>query len=417
MLKMRYPQMAITDLKCKNAKPKDKPYRIAAGGSMYLEITPNGSKYWRMKYRVNGKEKLLALGVYPKVSVTNACHERDRAKELIKAGTDPTLAKNDEKRKRILESEHTFEVVAREWHEKQLNRWTSGHAESVLRRLELDIFSQIGDMPITDVNAPTLLEALRKVERRGALDIAGRLKQMCGAIFRYGIATGKCERDHAADLRNALKIHKTKHFSALDIKEIPEFLKDLERNEARLYARTRRATQLLMLTFVRTTELIEATWDEFDLENAVWEIPAGRMKMRKGHIVPLSRQVLALLKEQQEETGHFQTKWVFPNQVRPAEPMSDGTIISAIKRLGYGGKMTGHGFRALARTTICEKLGYNGEVIERQLAHLPSGSLGAAYDRTQFIPERKEMMQAWADYLDAVASEGKVIVGDFRKKA
>ena len=409
--------MAITDLKCKNAKPKDKPYRIAAGGSMYLEITPGGSKYWRMKYRVAGKEKLLALGVYPEVSVSNACHARDEAKKLIRAGTDPSDAKKQAKQQAIIKSENTFEIVAREWHEKQLNRWSKDHADNLMRRLEVDIFPQIGSRSIEDIDAPELLKVLRIVEKRGSLDIAGRLKQICGQIFRYGIATGRGNRDHAADLKGALTAYKAKHFSALDIKEVPDFLKALERNDARLYARTRRATKLLMLTFVRTSELIESTWDEFDLENGQWSIPAKRMKMDKPHIVPLSRQAIALLKEQQEETGHMGVNWVFPNQVRPAEPMSDGTIINAIKRLGYQGRTTGHGFRALARTAIREKLGYESEPIERQLAHTPSGSLGAAYDRTQFLPERKEMMQAWADYLDAVASGGKVVVGNFKKKA
>ena len=408
--------MAITDLKCKNAKPKEKPYRIAAGGSMYLEVKPNGSKYWRMKYRVAGKEKLLAIGVYPNVSVTNACHARDEAKKLIKAGQDPSNVKKQGKRQAITNAENTFEVVAREWHEKQLNRWSEDHADNILRRLEVDIFSQIGSRPIANIDAPELLQVLRIVENRGSLDIAGRLKQICGQVLRYGIATGKCDRDHAADLKGALKVSKTQHFAALDIKDMPDFLKALENNNARLYARTRRATQLLMLTFVRTSELIEATWDEFNLENGQWEIPAARMKMGKAHIVPLSRQAIALLKEQQEETGHMKTSWVFPSQVRPTDPMSNGTIINAIKRLGYQGRMTGHGFRALARTTIREKLGHESEVIERQLAHTPSGSLGAAYDRTQFIPERKEMMQQWADYLDAIASGGKVVVGNFKKQ-
>lgn len=409
---------ALTNTECKNAKPKADKYRLYDTGGLYLEVMPNGSKYWRMKYRYLDKEKLLALGVYPTITLLDAREGRDSARKLLAAGTDPSIAKKEKKRLAVLNAENTFEAVAREWHEQQKGKWSEVHARNVLNLLSLNIFPYIGTRPIADLTAPELLEVLRKIEKRGAAYLSNRIKQICGQVFRYGIATGRGQRDHAADLKGALKATKVKHFAAIDIKEMPEFLEALERNDARLFNRTRRAIRLLMLTFVRTSELIEATWDEFDLENAVWEIPAERMKMGKAHIVPLSKQAVALLKEQKEETEVFRnSKWVFPSQIRPLDCMSNNTILFAIGRLGYKGRMTGHGFRALAMSTIKEKLGYRHEVVDRQLAHAPGNKVDRAYDRAKFLDERKKMMQEWADYLDRVVSQGKVIPAAFKKRA
>ena len=402
-----------------NAKTKETPYRLFDGRGMYLEVSPTGSKYWRFKYRFLGKERRMALGIYPDVSLAEARDRREAARKQVAAGIDPAIAKKEQRRQDILNTGNTFEVVAREWHTNQLERWQPKHALTTLRRLENNIFPHIGSRPITEVDAPELLEVLRKVEKRGAFYSAGQLRQLCGQVFMYGIATGRCRHNHAADLDGALKTAKTTHFAALDIKEIPEFLGVLERNDARLYARTRRAIRLLMLVFTRTTELIEAKWSEFDLENAVWVVPASRMKMGKEHVVPLSKQALALLKEQKEETGYYSTEWVFPSQHHPRKPMSNNTILFGIGRMGYKGRMTGHGFRAIARTAIREKLRYDADIIELQLAHAVAGGNKtiAAYDRTKFLDDRKVMMQEWADYLDAIANGGQVIVGDFRKKA
>jgi integrase len=339
---------------------------------------------------------------------------RDTAKKLLAADIDPSTARKDGRRNAVRNAHNTFEVVAREWHENQIGGWSKGYAENILHRLEVDVFSHIGHRPITNIDAPELLDVLRRIEKRGALDLAGRIKQLCGQVFRYGVATGRCTRDVAADLKGALKFAKGEHFAALDIKELPEFLQALEHNDARLYQQTRNAVKLLMLTFVRTRELIDATWDEFDLENARWEIPAARMKMRKPHIVPLSRQAIEILKAQKELTGQW--RWVFPNQVRPIKPMSNNTILFAIGRMGYKGKMTGHGCRAVAMSAIKEKLGWRHEVVDRQLAHAHRNSVDAAYDRAQFLDERVIMMQQWSDYLDAIAGEGKVVVGNFKKQ-
>lgn len=360
------------------------------------------------------KEKRISLGAYPIVSLADAREARERAKKLLAQGIDPSGAKKEEKREAIRNAENTFRAVALEWHENQLARWTPAHAQNVNRRFDVDIFPYIGNRPIAEIDPPELLEVLRRIEKRGALDVTARVKQICGQVFRYGIATGRCQRDPSADLKGALKANQTTHFACLDIKEMPEFLDRLEKNDARLFHRTRRAIRLLMLTFVRTNELINATWDEFDLDNAQWEIPGWRMKMRNPHIVPLSRQAVALLREQKEETGHLNTNWVLPSQVRPKDPMSNNTILFAIGRMGYKKRMTGHGFRALAMSNIKEKLGYRHEVVDRQLAHAHKSKIDRAYDRAQFLDERREMMQEWADFMDTVAdSSGKVV--KFRK--
>ncbi|MCE7887662.1 MAG: DUF4102 domain-containing protein [Alphaproteobacteria bacterium PRO2] len=363
--------MKLNELKCRAAKPKEKPYKLADGGGLYLEVMPTGSKCWRLKYRIHGIEKRLALGVYPVISLQDARTGRERAKKLLAQGIDPSNAKKEEKRQAVRNAGNTFKVVALEWHENQKDKWSENHALNVMRRFTIDIFPYIGTRPIADIDPPELLEVLRRIEKRGALDVTARVKQICGQVFRYGIATGRCQRDPSADLKGALKANKTSHFACLDIKEMPEFLEKLERNDARLFIRTRRAIKLLMITFVRTSELINATWDEFDLDNAQWEIPGWRMKMRNPHIVPLSRQAVLLLREQKEETSHLETDWVFPSQVRPKDPMSNNTILFAIGRMGYKKRMTGHGFRALAMSNIKEKLGYRHEVVDRQL-----GSLG-----------------------------------------
>ncbi|MCL2469059.1 MAG: tyrosine-type recombinase/integrase, partial [Alphaproteobacteria bacterium] len=317
-------------------------------------------------------------------------------------GLDPSLVKKQEKRLARQNAGNTFESLAREWHEHQQMRWSEGHAKDVLHRLSIDIFPEIGFRPIKDILPPEILDALRKVEDRGAYEIARRLLQNCGQVFRYAVATGRLDSDPTRDLKGALKPFKKSHFAALEVKDLPTFLYDLETNKARLYPQTIRAIKLLMLTFVRTGELIGARWEEIDLDGAQWEIPAERMKMRRPHMVPLSRQVITLLHEQHEITGRW--PWVFPNQIRPKDHMSNNTVLMALRRMGYKGKMTGHGFRALAMSTIKERLGYRHEVVDRQLAHAPKNKVDSAYDRAKFLDERKIMMQNWADYLESLAS-------------
>lgn len=401
--------MKLTDKAIKSAEAKEKPYRMADGHGLYIEIMQNGSKYWRLKYRYLAKEKKLAFGVYPETTLAEAREMRDAARKLLKAGVDPSHAKKEGRRLAMQNAANTFEAVAREWHENHKERWSEGYALKIMRCLENNIFPEMGNRPIAQITPPEILVCLRKIEKRKALDIASKTKQICGMVFRYGIQTGKCERDAAVDLKGALKTRKTEHYRTIDAKELSGFIHALEKNEARLFERTRRAIWLSMLTFARPGEIRQAQWSEIDFKAKEWRIAAHKMKMRRDHIVPLSKQALAILEEQKNEIAHLNTDWVFPSQVRPKNPMSDGTVNHAIQHLGFGNDMVAHGFRALARTTIREELGYDSEVIEKQLAHKTNNPLGEAYDRTQFLPQRKKMMQHWADYLDKAARAENVI--------
>lgn len=397
--------MPLTAKACQAAQPKEKPYKLSDGGGMYLEVMPNGSKYWRLKYRWLGKEKRLAFGVFPEVTLAEAREKREETRKLLAKGIDPSAAKRQEKRQSIIDENNTFQSAALEWMEIQKDRWTPGYYQKTLRRMEMHIFPYVGNRPISQITPPELLDCLRKIEKRGKLEMASRARELSGQVFRYGIQTGRCERDAAADLRGALKTRKTEHFRTIDEKQIPDFLKALSNNNARLFERTRRAVWLSLLTFGRPGEIRQACWSQIDFEDALWRAPTGLMKMRKDHIVPLSKQALAILREQKEETGHIKTNYVFPSQINPRNCMSDGTVNRAIERLGFGEKMVAHGGRALARTTIREKMGYDSEIIEKQLAHKTKNPLGEAYDRTQFLDQRKTMMQEWADYLDALGKK------------
>lgn len=391
----------LTNIACTNAKPKNKAYKLFDSGGLFLRIAPSGSKLWRLKYYYLGKERLFSIGAFPDVSLASAREERDRIKKLAQQGIDPAIAKKEEKEKAVTASQQTFEAIAREWHDLKKNGWAERYGKEIIHRLENDVFPEIGHLPIASITPPQLLDMVRKIEKRGAHELALRAIRKCGEIFRYAIVTARAESDPSRDLKGALKPYKKKHHNAIEAKDIPEFLRKLERNDIRSYPRSIRATRLLMLTFVRTSELIAAKSSEFDLKAAEWRIPASRMKMRNDHIVPLSRQAIDLIKAQLKENG--KSEWLFPNMQHPKKHMSNNTILDLLYRLGYKGDMTGHGFRALAMSTIKEKLGYRHEVVDRQLAHAPKSDVDAAYDRASFLPERKKMMQEWADYLDSVA--------------
>lgn len=391
--------MNLSDVKCRGAKPKNKIYRLSDGNSLFLEIQPNGKKYWRLRYRFRGKEKMLAIGTYPQVSLSHARDECIDAKRLLRTGIDPTLERQKQKLLSEIASKNSFKSIALEWLDKQTGVWTDKHTKNVLRKLERDIFPYLGKVPISEIEPLTLLPVLRKIEKRGALDVLGRVRNICSQVFRYGVQTGRCQRDVTQDLKGAFKTKKTTHFQAITFKELPEFLNTLERNEARLFTSTRRAIWLSLLTFVRPGELRTMRWEDIDLKERLWTIPADSTKQSRDHIVPLSNQTINIIKAQMEELESINTPWVFPSQIGFKKPMSNGTVLVAIKRLGYHGRMTAHGFRALARTTIREKLRYDSEIIERQLGHKPSGSLGAAYDRTEFLEDRVKMMQDWADLI------------------
>lgn len=401
--------MKLSDKACKTARIRDKAYKLSDGGGLYLLVKPNGNKHWRLKYYFLGREKLLALGPYPLVPLAEARDGREAAKKLLLKGTDPIKHKDHVRRTKIRDAKNTFKVVALEWYENRKHMWTPEYAEEILKRLEADIFPALGNYAMNEIEPPLLLDVIRKIENRGALEIARRQVQKCGEIFRYAIACGKAVRDPSADIKEALKPIKTEHYAAIDVHELPDLVQAIEKNDARLYQSTRNALKLMMLTFVRTGELINARWTEMDFERQEWVIPAERMKMRKEHIVPLSRQALAVLESQKEIAGH--RPFVFPSAVKPRKSMSNNTLLVALKRLGYGGRMTGHGFRALAMSAIKQELGYRHEVVDRQLAHVHKSKIDQAYDRALFLEERKVMMQAWADYIDALAKKEPINKG------
>jgi integrase len=400
--------MPLTDSACKNAKPSEKPRKLSDSAGLYLEVMPSGSKYWRMKYRFAGKEKRLAFGVYPETSLAEARERRDQARKILANGHDPAEAKKEQKRQTIIETKNSFETLAREWHENNLPSWTETYAKRILGRLEADIFPALGARPISAINAPELLEALRAIEKRGAIELAHRALQMAGQVFRYAIATGRAERDISSDLRGALKTRKVQHHAKLSADELPEFFSRLESYDGDL--QTKLALKFLVLTFVRTGELRGARWEELNLEKAEWRIPAERMKMRDPHIVPLSRQAVAVLEELKEMNGY--RDHVFPNTRKPTGFISENTILFALYRMGYRHKATGHGFRATASTVLNEH-GFRPDVIERQLAHSERNKVRAAYNHAEYLPERRKMMQWWADFIDNMMGNGKVIAGKF----
>jgi len=390
----------LSDAKARNAKPGPKPYKISDGEGLFLLVTPAGGKYWRLKYFSGGKEKLLALGVYPEVTLADARDRRIQARKVLAGGNDPAEAKKHARRLAIIKSGNSFETVAREWFEKRKHEWAPSSANTMLARLERHLFPKLGRRPIADITPPEILEVLRVIEGRGTLETARRMMQSCGKIFMYAIATGRAERNPVPDLRGALKTPVVTHYAFLKATELPSYLKKLDGYDGSLL--TKLALRLLLLTFVRTSELRGAQWTEIDRKKAEWRIPSERMKMKELHIVPLSRQAIAVLRELQMLTGDRQ--YIFPNQHNPRAYMSENTMLYALYRMGYHSRTTGHGFRSTA-STILNEHGFRADVIERQLAHSERNTVRAAYNHAQYLPERREMMQWWSDYLDKIAAK------------
>jgi integrase len=397
--------MPLTDRAIRSVKPIDRPLRLFDGEGMYLEVATSGGKWWRFKYRFGGKEKRLSLGVYPDTSIRDARDARTEARKLLAKGVDPSERRKADKRVAATRATNSFEAVAREWYTKQSHTWVATHAADVARRMESNLFPELGNKPIAEITAPALLATVRKIEHRGAHDLAHRVLQVASQIFRYGVATGRCDRDPAPDLRGALTPHKARNQAAVTPDELPVLLRAIERYGELGDKITGYALRLMALTFVRTGELIGATWDEIDLDGATWIIPGSRMKMRSEHVVPLSRQALALLREVRAIGSGSQ--FVFPGR-NPDKPISNNTMLFALYRLGYKGKMTGHGFRAVA-STILNEAGFRPDVIERQLAHQERNDVRGAYNRAEYLPERRKMMQQWADMMTAMAKGASVI--------
>jgi len=392
----------------KNAKPKEKPYKLADGRGLNLLVNPNGSKYWRLSYRLAGKQKTLALGVYPEVALAAVRIAVVDARKLIKQGIDP-LSHRRHEAARLGES--SFKAVALEWHKKEAGRWSSDHAQRVLDSIKADVLPVIGGMPIEKIEARHCLTVIRNIEERGALDVAGRAKQRMAAVFRYAIYTGLTTHNPVDALKDVIQSHKVVHRQALSADELPDFLRDLDVYSGG--ALTKLGLKLLLHTFVRPGELRAATWNEFDIERKEWRIPAERMKMREEHIVPLTDQAIAVLTELRTISGQYD--FVFPGIRDWRKPMSENTLTFAIrKRMGYDA--TAHGFRTVA-STIFNETGFRSDVIERQLAHSERNKVRAAYNRSQYLAERREMMKWWSDYLDTLKSSGVVIpIGTGYKK-
>lgn len=397
--------MPLTDVAVRNAKPVVKPFKMTDEKGLYLQVTPSG-KYWRMNYRFAGKQKTIAFGVYPDVSLAAARERRDEARRLLANDTDPSLVKAVKKQAKFQLSENTFEAVAREWYAKKLPGWAPATALKARRFLEKDVFPWLGRRPISEIGAPDLLAVLRRVESRGAIELAHRIKDYCGQVFRYAVATGRAERDPSGDLKGALPPAKAKHHASItDPRLIGELIRAITGYSGSLV--TKCALQLAPLTFVRPGELRNAEWVEIDLDRAEWRIPGEKMKMKDRHIVPLSNQAIRILETIQPLTGNG--RYIFPSLRSHDRPMSENTINAALRRLGYDkDEMTGHGFRSMASTLLHEQ-GWPHEAIERQLAHAERNTVSAAYNYAEHLPKRREMMQHWADYLDGLAASGKVL--------
>jgi integrase len=406
--------MALNDVKVRNAKPAQKQIKLSDTDGMYLLVTPAGGKCWRLKYRVAGKEKVLALGTYPEVSLSEARAKRDAARKQHSQGIDPGEVRKAQKLTRGIAAENSFEVIAREWHAKFEPTWADSHAYWVIRRLEQYVFPAIGSRPISELRAPDVLAVLRRIESV-ALETAHRVKFIFGQVFRYGVATGRAERDPSADLKGALPPRQQKHHpSIIDPKEVAGLLRAIDGYGGTYPVKC--ALQLSPLVFLRPGELRHAEWSEIDLEAGEWNIPIERMKGRKTikearkgekHLVPLAKQAVTILTDLQALTGG--SRYLFPSARSFARPMSNEAINAALERMGYKGEITGHGFRAMARTIIDEVLQIRPEFIEHQLGHAVRDALGRAYNRTTHLAERKKMMQEWADYLDTLKSGANIV--------
>lgn len=396
----------LSEVKVRNSKSHGNAYKLFDGGGLFLLVTPSGGKLWHFKYRFDKKEKKLTFGTYHEISLADARGQRDEARRQIAHGIDPGAVRKAQKQAETEETE-TFEVIAREWHTKFTPTWTPGHANTIMGRLERDLFPWIGKCPIAEIKAPELLAVLRRVESRGALESAHRIRTIAGQVFRYAVSTGRAELDPSGDLKGALPQPGEKHHAAItDPKEVAPLLRAIDGYQGHFVVKC--ALRLAPMFFVRPGELRNAEWAEVDLDEAVWNIPAHKMKMKQAHIVPLCRQAVEILVELKELTGA--SRYVFPSGRSFARPMSNNAILAALRRMGYDkDTMTGHGFRAMARTILDEVLQVRPDYIEHQLAHAVRDPNERAYNQTAHLVERRKMMQIWADYLDGLKAGAKVI--------
>lgn len=405
--------MPLKEVEARNAKPADKPYKLADGGGLYLLVNPNGSKLWRLKYRYAGKEKLLSFGSYPRVPLREARDKQERAKRALREHVDPSEQRKASKREARNRAANTFEALAEAWHANKRPAWSQATSDKARLYLDLDLLPALGERPIAEITRPELVALLRRIEKRGAHDVARKCRGWLSNIFRFALAAGVIESNPATDLDVvAAKGPKRQHHPHLSLAELPEFLRALD--AYRGSPETRFGIQMLLLTAVRPGELRGATWDEFDLERATWSIPAERMKMRRPHVVPLPAQAVEILRAMRTLTGTRQL--VFASPHRPRKQMSENTLNKAIHQMGYKGRQTGHGFRHLISTALNER-GYNRDWIERQLAHGDSDEIRAVYNKAEYLDQRRQMMQEWADFLDSLIRGRKVMAGKFGRAA
>jgi len=397
--------MPLTDIKIKNAKPEERAYTMTDGGGLGIEISPAGGKLWRWRYRYIGKAQTLSLGKYPAVGLAQARRLRDEAREQVNAGHHPRRLRQAQKLHRMSESENTFESIARRWHDLRESKLNGKYHDQILSRMEQHVFPIIGALPIKEIIIPDVVKVIEKIAERGTVVTAKRMKQYISQVFRYAAQRGLCEHNPAADLRDILPSAKKRHHPCVPMDEAPELLKKIE---ARSNDLSKIAMQLIALTFVRTGELIGAKWEEIDWDREEWHIPAERMKMKRPHIVPLARQTMVVLKELQKITS--QRPFLFFSGASKSKHISNGTVLMALRRMGYKNRMSGHGFRTLGSTILNEK-GYRPDVIERQLAHEDEDKVRSAYNRAEYLLERKKMMQEYADILDEMrTSDGAKII-------
>lgn len=402
----------LTAVQVRNAKAKDKPYKLADGNGLYIHVATSGKKTWRYRFKLAGKESIFTLGHYPAMSLEKARKAKAQARELVKAGKNPAKERRA-RRQAMIEQEratkktpdNSFEAIALEWIEQQKDGWSPDHARATRATLERDAFPMIGHHRVDTITPPMVLQVLKNIEARGALEIARKVLQRINAVFRYAVQTGRATYNPAADMKGVLKARKVVHRAALDKNELPEFLRALTTSD--LHVTTRLALKFTILTAARSGEVRGATWDEIDMDSEEWRIPAERMKMSVPHVVPLSRQARAILERIGKLYGR--TGFIFPGIRQGTKQLSENTLLYAMYRLGYHGKATVHGFRALF-STIANETGFNPDAIERQLAHREKNSVRAAYHRSEYLEQRKKIMQWWADYLDQMEAGAEIIL-------
>lgn len=395
MARLGYPQMPLSARQVETLKAQDKPYKVADGGGLFLHVTSKGNKSWRLKYRFNGKEKLMTFGLYPAVSLAEARSQRDQAKTLLSTGIDPSKAKKARHVESLVNAGNTFRAIAKEWHASRCKTWSEKYSNEIISMFETDIFPCIGDDPIVEIKPLVLLEVLRKFEERGAMERARKARRRCGEVFKYAIVTGRALYNPAPDLSIAMSSPKSKHYPFLSESEVGEFNRALAGYSGGVIVRL--ATQLLQITGLRTVELRYSKWSFIDFEHATWEIPSELMKSRKPHIVPLSIQALELLQQAKMISGHGQ--FIFPGRSDKNKPISENSILGVIRRIGFEGRASGHGFRH-QMSTILNEHGFDSDLIERQLAHVDRNKIRGIYNHAQYLEKRRDMMQWYANYID-----------------